>query len=194
MTTAVTISPSPIRSLLFWLEATREFIAICFAPIKCLLPPCRPSAICGLIVPVIVDSIDRLSIRPVSHISKEIRESFPAIAHRYPPATVVLERSVIRVMAALHHVVPREVERLSLSGLPASDVFPSGRGFTSAREHRAGSEMNDDLLVPAGASTKPAGWPVRVLGNPADCSQLPVDLSGMNGGAGSVHTSILPSN
>lgn len=87
-----------------------------------LLGVCRPSAVAGLVIAIIVSSIQCHVFRPFSHIlSKSFEAVPPTLANRYPSAAVVLPHFVIRIAASVNHPSPRIV-RCS----PASSVDSFG--------------------------------------------------------------------
>lgn len=62
---------------------------------------CRPPAILRRVIPVIVDAVNLMAFRllPPHVLSKRLKAVQPPLAHLDAPASVVLVRRVIRVVA-----------------------------------------------------------------------------------------------
>jgi hypothetical protein len=65
-----------------------------------------PSAICRLIVAIIIDPIKLQSRRTIPHISKEVFESLPTVTHFNASSFVSVGRMIARVLAAIAHTSP----------------------------------------------------------------------------------------
>src|SRR5690348_4544857 len=65
-----------------------------------------PSAILWRIVPVIVDAVDASTWRSHAHVTDKVLEHHPAVAHADAAPSVVLERWMFFVIAALLHLLP----------------------------------------------------------------------------------------
>ncbi len=68
-----------------------------------------PSAITGLVMPVVVDSIERLALRPLSHVGVEVREVQPPITHLDSPRRVSFVPGGATLAASVEHRVPSGV-------------------------------------------------------------------------------------
>lgn len=55
---------------------------------------------------VVIDAIERVSIRARSHIIQEIHEGAPSIRHRNTATAIVFEPRVLGIRASLHHPIP----------------------------------------------------------------------------------------
>lgn len=78
-----------------------------------LLKTCRPSAVPWLVVPIVIDAVDRvLGRRLPSHVGKEVEIRVePTLADRDASASVAVVHPVARIQAALFHAYPRQVLR-----------------------------------------------------------------------------------
>ena len=76
-----------------------------------LLNRCRPTNIARLVIPVVVDAIDRVfTARPRSHISQEVHEVVaPRRGHLDAAAAIVLPRRIVWITAALFCVMPSSI-------------------------------------------------------------------------------------
>ncbi len=68
-----------------------------------------PTAVGGLVVPVIVDAVQRSVRRALAHVGKKIVEQLPRLAKGYAFSAVMLPAIVFRVGASLDHGGPRTV-------------------------------------------------------------------------------------
>lgn len=74
-----------------------------------LLLHCGPAAVARFVVAIVVLSFNCHTGWLDAHVGSKVFELVPAIAHNNPPASVMLERAVIRVSAPLNHPSPRGV-------------------------------------------------------------------------------------
>jgi hypothetical protein len=130
--------------------------------IECLLGLCSPTAVAGLIVAVIVDSINgMLGCRPVAHICEEGLETLdPTITHRYTPAAIAVEVLYFRVGASSFDISPCSVfsySSASMSEKPSSGKFgiEAPAGFSSTPS-KAFSAHRD--IISAFARTEPCSF------------------------------------
>src|ERR1700674_1542412 len=87
-------------------------------PVRGLLFRGRPTAIAGLIVPIVVDAVDRMLIRARPHVGKEAFKAGQATLTAAPAGTdrdaataVVGEMIAVPIGAASHHAAPRDIFR-----------------------------------------------------------------------------------
>jgi len=89
------------------------FIPLYFTPILGLLAVGRPSAVFRFVIPVVVDSIQRVSgsvLGHLAHIGKEILERItPAFAHDNSSTAVIVEPRKIFIVASFFCRYPRGV-------------------------------------------------------------------------------------
>lgn len=78
-----------------------------------LLFPRSPSAIAGLVVAVIVYSVERHPVWRVAHVRNKILNFMPAFADIYAAPTVTREARMVRVQAAIPHRVPNLVDAVA---------------------------------------------------------------------------------
>ncbi len=113
---------------------------------------CRPSAVIGLIITVIVNAINAVVGRRLwSHVGQEVEERIlPPLAHRNPTPSIKMVLGVSRVVAALPHGPPARVFRAFR--LPLNTPV-----ITTTRKNLTASEMTtaDGGGVSALALTKP---------------------------------------
>jgi hypothetical protein len=111
------------------------------APIGVLFGLSRPPAVARLVVPGVVDTVDGSSFGSIAHVSVEVLELQPPLAHCDASASIVGIGGVPRVEAARHHPLPRVVG----SGVLGPNPRPEGR----AREgvlHLLTCRFGDGLL------------------------------------------------
>src|SRR5688572_6652347 len=83
-----------------------------------------PAAVARLVVAVHVEPVERVfRRRPRTHVLQERFERIPPLADADAPAAVVLVTRVVRVLAALPHVMPGVVFGRVCSAVP--DVCPA---------------------------------------------------------------------
>lgn len=70
---------------------------------------CSPFAIRRLIVPIVVDTLNRGASGPSPHVPKEGRKGVPLSTHGYTPASIPEPFNMIGVVAAVPHILPRSV-------------------------------------------------------------------------------------
>ena len=100
---------------------------------------CRrsPSTVTGAVRAIIVDSVQRLSIRAVSHgLMEGFKRASPAIANINTTRPIIFIGAVVRVVAALVHGVPQVVFRQAAESVGAG-AFAHGR---TGRATAAGSQ------------------------------------------------------
>lgn len=84
-----------------------ERVALSLAAVLGLIAHCRPPAITGLVIAVVIYPFYRKSARPKPHIRKEILEAVPPpFANRYSSCSIMLIRSVGRSVAPFFNSAP----------------------------------------------------------------------------------------
>ena len=101
------------------------------APIERLLGGCRPAAVSGLVISVVIDAVKPHARRRLAHVGEEVLEGEPPFADRNAAGAVIREPSVIRIAASLDHRRPASVGRgLRASGrmavfqVPGDELIP----------------------------------------------------------------------
>ena len=97
--------PSPIGKALGFAEICYHFVV---ALIVAVLGAANPSNISGLIIPVIVDAINKVFAAILGHCRYffgEGREVMPWLAYLNSPASVIRIEWALGPMTSLHHVV-----------------------------------------------------------------------------------------
>lgn len=113
--------PSPLRD--------RQRLAVKRDPriassVAVLLVHGRPSAIRRRVTGVVLDSIQRKAVRPLSHIGQKVFKGQPPLANRDASSAVVGVIPVVRIKAPLFHSRPRFVgRRLSVRSCVAVPRF-----------------------------------------------------------------------
>jgi hypothetical protein len=81
------------------------------SPVVCLLRTCRPSAVAGLIITIIVDAVYRIiEARAFSHIiAKSLKRIQPSIANRDSAFAVAVKASCKRSKTSVFHSLPRSI-------------------------------------------------------------------------------------
>lgn len=149
---ALRIGPAPARTTITRLLAARG-----------------PAAILWRVGSIVVDAIQRKALGASSHVLQKRDERLPpALAHEYTAATVILERPISRVVAALDHPIPRR----AFTGRPASWIVAvfcesgarqlylkaaAALGFASTQDRSL-----NDARIPAVASAQPR-WATRAI-------------------------------
>lgn len=85
------------------------------SPIFCLFKPGCPTAVPGFVIAVIVDAIECETIWSRSHVSKEVCELQPALAHFDTSATIMFVIATMRIRASVTHCAPRLPFRASIA-------------------------------------------------------------------------------
>lgn len=136
-------------------------------PVPRLLFGGRPSAITRLVVAVVVDSLDRVPVRPRPHVAQERRKVVsPLVAHADAAPAVVGVAGRCGIVATLFRVLPRPIFRASglsvcsLMGKRARHVNP--KAAATARPANPQSVAGGFDLAAAVASTEPPGF--RIFG------------------------------
>ena len=94
------------------------------APIESLILPRTPSAIFGRIVSIIVRSVNRESLRTLAHVFDESGETVaPSLAYRDASSAVIFERLIFGIKAALFHVDPYCVSKMSCARFVHSSIL-----------------------------------------------------------------------
>jgi hypothetical protein len=86
-------------------------MAHCVSSVTCLLKRSRPTTIARRVALVVVHPINGATSRTLTHISQEVFEGEPSLAHLDAPTAVPVVRRVTRIGAAVHHCLPRPVCR-----------------------------------------------------------------------------------
>lgn len=87
-------------------DAISEFM---FALLASLDKLRNPSAVVGAVVPIVVDSIERRSFRPVAHVCKKQLVAIPSFADRNSSSTIPVPFIAFWVIAPLSHLLPRAI-------------------------------------------------------------------------------------
>lgn len=121
--------------------------------VLCLFLHGRPPAIARLIVPVVIDTVNRLALGPFAHIGKEVAEvTSPSLAHGDSSAAVARIRLVVRPVTATKHRAVAAIGRgLCVRSLVAM-LRDSGRGVSRSMTTQA-QPMQITKALPVMAST-----------------------------------------
>lgn len=109
-----------------------------------LLPRGCPPAITGLIVAIIVDSVNRQARWRFTHVSKEVLESPPAFADCDAPTPVVAVMFIVWVRATMNHACPRRIG----FRLPPSPGMPMLRHFDVSGNHQFMTDASATIGCP----------------------------------------------
>lgn len=124
--------------------------------------PSGPATVFGLVVPIVVDAVERHAGRAMPHVGKERREALPPFAHLDAAAAVVAESMMVGVPAPLPHATPQPIRRhlgQAVSGVSRRSQFADK---TTAGRCVSGAEMRDRDFheVAANAATTPTDAPL----------------------------------
>jgi hypothetical protein len=147
---------------------------LCLASVVVVLFARGPSAVAGLIVPVVVDPVDSVSgSRSLAHVRKEVGEGcFPAFTYADASSAVVLEAGLFGVSASREHPGPDFVLRQLAEQVLCIAGHQDFSLIAAAALAHAGQE--DTLEHPRLTSTRAAAIPNRLLGFPRlACSHQP---------------------
>jgi hypothetical protein len=130
-------------------------------PVLHLFEMGSPTAVVGLVVPVVVDTFQRmLAGRSPSHICQELIEGVaPLVTHTDPTPAVVPEVWMAGLMATPHHCVPRPVLRAvacAATGRPQKHRFADSAAATAGTTKCQCRPLPDDFF-PAVTSANPQG-------------------------------------
>lgn len=89
----------------------------------------RPSAICRLVIAVIIDAVKRCVGRALAHVRKKILKLPPALAHVNPTSAIISKTRMFRVGASLIHIDPNCI---LTRNCPLSRMPVRGEGFRNA--------------------------------------------------------------
>jgi hypothetical protein len=79
-------------------------------PVTSLFGLSRPTTIAGLVISVIVNSIQRkLGRRTLSHVGKKVLKLMPSLTDSNASSAIAVEPRLVRVFAAIEHVAPSVV-------------------------------------------------------------------------------------
>lgn len=112
--------------------------------IRRLLVMCRPSAIAWLVVAVVVDSVNRVAWGPSSHISEEVFELLPSLAHFDAASAVILVFMVFHILATRNHSQPNVV----LRGARHSVDREASKGSLGTQTSAASTLPHDYMIAP----------------------------------------------
>lgn len=87
-------------------RSVMEFSCPAAATVLRLFFICRPSAISGLVSPVVVDSIKRHPLGPVAHVGQKSLARAPRRANRNSAPAVIWEPRIGWVLTTLNHCLP----------------------------------------------------------------------------------------
>lgn len=96
----------------------------------------RPSAIAGLVVPVVVDAVETKPIRTGAHIGEEVLESAPRLMDGDASSAVPIVLLVSRTRTPINHRSPRVVGRRARHQMRAvafAHETTAGSGVTAAK-------------------------------------------------------------
>jgi len=147
---------SPMLVALLWQRAA----------VESLLASCRPAAITGFIVAVVVDSIERkFSVWARSHVPEERGEvALPFFAHRYSTTAIIFKSRILRVEASRFCMLPRYVFRggsscFILTMLQRFSFANCGIPTSAARAVSSGERLSGDFaLSSADTLTQPESF------------------------------------
>lgn len=114
-----------------------------------------PFAVLLFVWSIVVETVDGLSRRTLTHIFKEMGERMPSLAHGHATPPVVIVPGIIRVLAALDHVRPdavgARIRKAVLERAPLSSLASA-----RARVPISQGTRDNGKSIPAGAATLPA--------------------------------------
>ena len=93
------------------------------AAVAGLFGRCRPTAIAGFVVAVVVDAVQRQLVRSFTHVGEEVTKavrSLPSVADFDAASTVVFVKSIFGTTTPIKHSLPRTIRRrtsLSFAGV-----------------------------------------------------------------------------
>lgn len=93
-----------------------------FSSIIMLFLNSRPTTIIRLIIPIVINPINRMFDRWFfSHIFKKLRERFtPTLAHFYATTTIVFPTVTVLILSPIYDMVPSVIERVAIVALGIS--------------------------------------------------------------------------
>lgn len=78
-----------------------------FPFIQSLLFSCRPTTIARLVIPVVINPINRKMARSAAHVSDKVVERVPPpITDLYSSCAIIVVGVAFRIVASLNHAVP----------------------------------------------------------------------------------------
>jgi hypothetical protein len=125
--------------------------------ISTLLSTCRPSAVVRRIRAIVVDAVQAISDRARTHICKKIKERSPAIYDGNSSSAIVIKAIVVRISAALDHVVPDPYftfRKFVFALLTFVEEF-SSQAAAATRTVISKVSSADDCFVSAGTAAPP---------------------------------------
>lgn len=160
-------------------EQARLFLSA----IVCLFSSCRPSAVAGLIIPVVVDAVNRVvKAWTLAHVvTKSIKRVEPSIADRYAAFTVAVKAGCQRAKTAVSHRLPRFVGNAVAATVRDAPVFRNIDRKTPATPASVANRFISQIrtcskaFISAGASTSPNNKVIYVASRkrndsePAEC-------------------------
>ncbi|GEM_PF-6393482 len=127
--------------------------------ITILLRAISPAAVIGGIAFCVVDSVDGLAWRRITHVLVKCRQVHPLIANANSPGPVVAVGPIVWVQAAPQHIGPNVTDSRSIQ--PVLRVYGYRNFSTEASARRYGASLkmvrSDHRGVPARARTLPRG-------------------------------------
>ena len=122
-----------------------------------------PSAVFRRVRTIVVNAVKRQRLWCFTHVAEEGREVVaPRIAHHNTPGTVVLESNVVRVVAAIFCVAPRQIRlreaAFRMMAVSVTCAALAGFGFQAATASRVASNeivFQGNRLVAAVARAQP---------------------------------------
>jgi hypothetical protein len=160
--------------------------------ISILLKASGPAAVAGLIIPIVIDSVQRRIGGPIPHVGKERYETLPAVANPDPSAAIPVEGMMVAPGTALPHLSPASIfwPHFALTrtnaGRPVNKMMAAlafaflgmlGQPLLIQTSTTLGSPFfiaceiirKQNLFSPAVASAQPSGAPLSLLvGAPDD--------------------------
>lgn len=126
------------------------------------LTPACPTDIVRSVVTIVVGSIQYKSRRTLANVRQKFSKIVPAFTNCNPSRSVVFERDVLGVVAAIKHFTPSVVKRMFLISVPVAAAPTTARN-SIARFKIAAS---NDTIITAIAATKPQ----RMFAGVSTCS------------------------
>lgn len=137
--------------------------------ISSLLSAGSPVAVLWAVVPVVVLPVERVSLRPWSHILKEVFEGIkPTIADLDASSAIPLEPLVFGVVASVLHVRPRAVLSRLCVAVAGHDFFSQASAAFGVTVPK-GPSANGSLLSTRAETQTKGVWDVTKHGKPAEC-------------------------
>lgn len=144
-------------------------------PVSPLLFWCSPSTVLFTVISVIVNAVNRFTLRFFSHISKKVLKGRPSLANSDTSTPVSGVSCVHRISASSNHSSPSVIggtdESIARVSVPIVWIrrflFPTTAGFRNASPN---NNAFKSFLVSTDTSTKPLGLPCGSIFRPTNYS------------------------